>query len=235
MSRLRLSVPLLLIVALLTMLIGCIPGQTRYQDIGSGGGEFDVKMLAKSDMSRVAELGQREVLKSLRKMMVHLYNANPKQLNRGRSEGETKYTVQSSVKRIFGQQMRWNFPEFGGVRGNQILHLTFDKDYKGDRVLAFTAALVSMTMRSYNGTTQLYMLDQLDPQKIYNSARNFEVALKMVDIYPYLKQSGSRHITTMIGRATANQDLIAVLVADHLNRQITSVAQSVVTTLLLPI
>ena len=229
------SVPLLLIVALSTVLIGCVPGQTRYQDIGSGGGEFDVKMLAKSDMSRVAELGQREVLKSLRKMMVHLYNANPQQLNRGRSQGQSQYTVQSSVKRIFGQQIRWNFSEFRGVTGNKILHLTFDKDYKGDRVLALTSALVSMTMRSYNETTELYMLDQLDPQKIYNSARNFEIALKMVDIYPYLKQSGSRHITTMIGRATANQDLIAILVADHLNRQITSVAQSVVTTLLLPI
>ena len=197
--------------------------------------EYDLQMLAKSDMSRVAELGQREVLDALRSMMIALYAANPEQLKRGRSA-----TVRDSVERIFGERIRWDLPEFGSVKGNQLLGLPFDSEYRGDRVLAFTAALVSMTMRAYNGTTQLYLLDRLSPQKIYHSARNFETAAEMVRRVkqrggaPYLREQES-DLSRLLGRAAAVQDLMATLVADQTNRRITGSVHSVTAMVVLPI
>ncbi len=234
MSQFRLSLSLL-IVPVLLIPAGCVTDSVKYREIESTVNEYDIRMLAKSDMSRVAELGQREVLKSLRKMMVRLYAANPEQLRRAEYP-----TIKSNVERIFGGQIRWNFGEFGGVSGNSMLHLSFDESYRGDRVLLFTAALVSMTMRSYNGTTELYMLDQLDPQKIHNSARNFEVALRMVeqlrtDSGEYYLNSGDYRMASLVGRAVANQDLMAILIADHTNRQLTGIVQSVAAMVLLPI
>lgn len=234
MSCSRLSVLLFLALSLL-MGSGCVTNPERYKKIHSDAGKYDVRMLAKSDLSRAAELGQREVLKSLRMMMAQLYAANPQQLERAQYP-----TIEANVKRIFGQRIRWNFPEFGRARGNNLLHLAFDESYRGDRVLLFTAALVSMTMRSYNGTTELYMLDQLDPQKIYNTARNFEIALRMVEQVklegraPLLLQNGQQ-VSNQISRAAANQDLIAILIADQTNRQLTGVVHSLASMVLLPI
>jgi len=197
--------------------------------------EYDLQMLAKSDMSRVAELGQREVLDALRSMMIALYAANPEQLKRG-----SPSTVRANVERIFGAKIRWNFPEFGQVKGNQMLRLPFDSEYRGDRVLAFTAALVSMTMRSYNGTTQLYLLDRLSPQKIYHSARNFETAAAMAKRVkqrggaPYLRMEAGE-LSRLLGRAAAVQDLMATLIADQTNRTVTGTVHSVTAMVLLPI
>ena len=54
--------------------------------------------------------------------------------------------------------------------------LAFKPEYSGDRVFAFGVGLASMVFLAYSEKTEFYLTDTLDPQKLYNSSRNLEIA-----------------------------------------------------------
>ena len=204
--------------------------------------EFKISNFAKSDIDRIAEIHQQETLAHLRILMEKLYRRNPREWKKTGNPN-----LETAITRVFDDQHNWNFQELNNKRGIDSLYLTFQEDYQGDRVLAFISGLATMVLASYNDKTELFILDDLNPQKLYNSARNVEIAVWKLgntrdskgelfllsnDIDgPVRNLSFEREFGKIIGE----QDIMARIVAERNNRSIVRVVQSLATALFLPI
>src|SRR5690606_39007447 len=63
-----------------------------------------------------------------------------------------------------------------GLRDIQILSVALDPQYQGDRVAAFVLGMADMIIQAHDGKTRFYASDLLEAQRVYNAARNIEVA-----------------------------------------------------------
>ncbi len=125
--------------------------------------------------------------------------------------------------------------------------VAFQDAYNGDRVFAFMAALTGMVMASYDHKTAFYLTDRLEPQKLYNSARNIEVAVWKLSNAKLA--SGNRVLVTNsidgdvqnlsfereFGKMIAQQDMLALIIEDRSNRTITRAIQNAAAFRFLPI
>ena len=125
--------------------------------------------------------------------------------------------------------------------------LAFRDDYAGDRVLAFVAGLGSMMQTAFNDKTEFFVLDDLDPQRLYNAARNVEIAvwklsntraahgefflLSNETAGPLRNLSFEREFGKIIG----SLDVLSKIIADKENRTIVKVIQSLATAVFLPL
>lgn len=203
---------------------------------------FSASELLKSDIDSVAEVHLRESMASARLLMDKLYRRNPREL---RKSGNA--TAEAAVARAFDPRYSWRFPEISNQRGVDALQVAFRPDYAGDRVFAFGVGLASMIAQAYDDKTQFYMTDSLDPQRLYNAARNVEIAAwKLANSRgtggePMLlsneMSSGAPNLSfeREIGKLIAYQDTLAVIMAQRTNRIIRRVTQSLATAVFLPI
>jgi hypothetical protein len=67
-------------------------------------------------------------------------------------------------------------PKAQGRSGTDAILLALRADFEGDRVAVFIAGMGGMLNAAFDEKTEFFMLDDLDPQKLYNSARNLEIA-----------------------------------------------------------
>lgn len=203
---------------------------------------FDPSQLAKTDVDRVAETHQREIFHDLRLLTEKLYRRNPRELKKS---GQA--TVSAGVARIFLNRREWKFPELGSAHGTQAIHLAFREDYQGDRVLAFIAGLGGMIQTAFNDKTEFFILDDLDPQNLYNAARNVEIAV--------WKLSNDRHsqgelfllsneaagpvqnlsFEREFGKLINSLDILSKIAGGRNDRTVTKVVQSLATAVFLPI
>src|SRR5437773_3851737 len=84
--------------------------------------------------------------------------------------------MEAAVAHAFDGGAQFRFHELGDRRGNDAIMLALKPEYSGDRVFAFGVGFASTVFLSYNGETVFYLTDSLDPQKLYNSAGNIEIA-----------------------------------------------------------
>jgi len=155
---LRLLVPFLLFSSLL--LTGC------RNPVDSS--MFD--SLAKTDVDMIADSSLRELNRLMGELLVKLYKRNPSQLDHAPGMSVGQRQVQ-----IFDTSGRLSFAELGYRQGTDALNLAFDPLFKGDRVFALMAGMVGMVRSSYDWQEEQFMLDSLDEQLLFNSARNIEV------------------------------------------------------------
>jgi len=203
---------------------------------------FSASQLAKTDIDRVAEAHQREVFSNLRLLAEKLYRRNPRELKKsGRS------TIAAGVARIFEEPHAWNLPELQGKRGTQVIHLAFQESYRGDRVLAFVVGLGSMIQTAFQDKTEFFVLDDLDPQSLYNAARNIEIAVWKLstsrttqgELY-LLSNDGAGTIANLsfereFGKMIGSLDVLSKIVADKTDRTVVKMIQSIATAMFLPI
>lgn len=202
---------------------------------------FDPAQLAKSDIDRVADTHRREAFASLRLLAEKLYRRNPREWRKGGNAG-----LEAAVGRLFEPRYAWRLPELEGKWGTEAVLLALREDYRGDRVAAFVGGLGGMLHAAFEGKTEFFVTDDLDPQKLYNSARNAEIAawklaqardaagaplLLSNEMNPDYNLSFEREFGKLIG----NLDLLAGLVADKSNRTVAKVIQSVATAMFLPV
>lgn len=203
---------------------------------------FDPSQLAKTDIDRVAEAHQREMFLNLRLLTEKLYRRNPRELKKS---GQPR--VDAGVARIFEGQHEWKFAELRGARGAQAIHLAFREDYRGDRVLAFIAGLGSMIQTAFNDKTEFFLLDDLDPQGLYNAARNVEIAVwklsntrtSQAELF-LLSNEGGGPVQNLsfereFGKIIGSLDVLSKIVADKENRTVVKVIQSLATAVFLPV
>jgi hypothetical protein len=205
-------------------------------------GGFSASQLAKTDIDRVAEAHQQEIFLNLRLLTEKLYRRNPRELKKSGQPG-----VAAGVARIFEGRHEWNFTELQGKRGAQAIHLAFQEDYSGDRVLAFSAGLGGMIQTAFQNKTEFFVLDDLDPQSLYNAARNVEIAVWKLsngrtsqrELF-LLSNEGAGPIQNLsfereFGKVIASLDVLSKIIADKTNRTVVKVIQSLATAVFLPI
>ena len=124
--------------------------------------------------------------------------------------------------------------------------LAFDAHYQGDRVFALGVGLRGMLYKAYGEKSELFLLDSLDPQKLYNSARNIEIiawrlAHKRGAKGRLLLLTNSTNGTInlsferLFGKMIANQDMISEIIAAGANRTINKIVHSIAQAVFLPV
>ena len=203
---------------------------------------FDASQLAKSDIDRVAEAHQREIFNNLKLLAEKLYRRNPRELKKSGQPG-----VEAGLARIFEGRHEWKFPELQGKRGTEAIQLAFREDYTGDRVLAFIAGAGSMLQVAFNDKTEFFVLDDLDPQRLYNAARNVEIAVWKLsnartpqgELYLLSNEAAGPAVNLSFerefGKIIGSLDVLSKIIADKDNRMIVKAIQNLATAVFLPI
>lgn len=210
------------------MLSACAGHATAPGQSADGG--FNLTQLAKTDIDRVAEAHQREIFLNLKLLTEKLYRRNPRELKKSRQASGA-----AGVARIFEGQHEWKFTELQGARGIQAIHLAFREDYVGDRVLAFAAGVGGMIQSAFNDKNEFFVLDDLEPQGLYNAARNVEIAVWKLsnaraaqgELF-LLSNEGAGPMRNLsfereFGKVIASLDVLSKIVADKDNRMIVKV------------
>ncbi len=211
---------------------------------------FSAAQFVKTDIDRVADAYHREVFAGLRGLAEKLYRRNPAEFRKtGLAEVKEAAAVATDPAR------GWRFDEFGGRYGTDAVQLAFREDYSGDRVRALIAGLGGMMQNAFNGKDEFYMTDDLDPQNLYNSARNVEIVVwrlsnaRMTDGRLYLLtneaaqaaqpgqpgQAANLSFEREFGKIIGHFDLLARIVADKTSRTVVKVVQSLATAVFFPV
>jgi hypothetical protein len=198
--------------------------------------------LMKSDIDRLADVEMRENTQSLRILMTKLYKRNPAELKKS-----TSGTVDEMVGWVFEGDHKWNFEMLGGIKETDAIYLAFKPDFKGDRVLAFVVGLQTMMIKARGGKTEFFLTDSVDPQSIYNSARNIEIAAWKLSstrdeagkLYFQTNEMNAREqnlsFERELGRMVGRTDLYALTLSEKSQRGLTRFTQGLASALFLPI
>lgn len=213
-------------------------------DAGHAIGGFDPKQIAKSDIDRVADAHRREVFASVRVLAEKLYRRNPREWKKG---GHA--SVEAALDRLLDPRTGWRLTEAEGRSGTDAILLALRADFAGDRVAVFIAGMGAMLNVAFAEKTEFFMLDDIDPQKLYNSARNLEIAawrlsnardasgapLLLSNEMAVGSQPANLSFEREFGKMIGNLDILSNLVADKGNRVIARVTQSLATAVFLPV
>ncbi len=239
-----------LALGLLSLVTGCAATTASYPPAAPATGKrqppaergFRASDVAKSDIDVAAEAHAQESLASARLVMEKLYLRNPREWRKG-----SYASADAALARAFNPRFEFRFPELGQARGGNAILLAFKPEFQGDRVFAFGVGLASMIFLAYNGKTEFYLTDSLDPQKLYNSARNVEIAAWKLgnsrDASGQLMIASDEMTAEMrnlsfereFGKIIAYQDVMAQIAAQRTNRTIRRVVQGLATAVFLPI
>jgi len=208
------------------IMAGCASSQCDVK-----GRSFEMSSLVKNDIDLVTETHQRVVFAALKELAVKLYKRNPREWKK-----EGYKSVEEAVEALSSDP----FPSVNGKNSIDCIRLAFDEQYYGDRVKAFIAGLETMVLSSYDGRRSFYITNMLDAQKLYNSARNIELASWMIrtkydsNNKLFLVSTGDGNeinlsFERLFGKIINAQDMMAQIMADRSHRSIKNVIQSVVT------
>jgi len=232
------------LIFLVFWLSGCATNSpTETKPVPERGDRSTLNQLAKNDFDRMADVELDENTQSLRIIMTKLYKRNPRELHKS-----TPDPAEKMVNWVFDgeSQHNWQFKEIDNKQGTEAIFLAFDANYQGDRVLPFIVGLQTMLAKAHDNKKEFYLTDSLDPQRLYNVARNIEIAAwklsnsRDADGNLYLltneisdkdrNLSFEREFGKMIGRT----DLYATALAEKSQRMISRVMQNIATAVFLP-
>ena len=201
----------------------------------------DVKYLAKSDVDRIADTDRAEVVEGLLLIADKLYKRNPKEWKKAGMSSR-----KAAVERLRNRHyQRW--PEMNGLREGQAAALAFTDAYAGDRVAALVFGLLTMVDAAFEHKQEFYVLDSLNEVKLFNSARNMDVAIWKLghdrnaagELFLLSNEldPGNRNLSfeREFGRVMGLLDFMAKIVADRNGRGLSRLTHSVVSTLFLPV
>ena len=233
----RLAILLALPLLALT-LAGC---STRLGKDGRTETDYGVKYLVKTEVDRMADTTRKETAEGLLLIADKLYKRNPKEWKKGGAPSR-----EAAVDKLRQRQTR-NWPEFNGLREGQAASLAFTESYTGDRVAALIFGLLNMVDAAYEYKEEFFILDSLDEKRLYNSARNMEIAVWKLgndktakgELYLLANEldPNNRNLSfeREFGRVMGLLDLMAKIVADRNGRGLSRLTQGVVSTIFLPV
>ncbi|WP_423898464.1 hypothetical protein [Candidatus Pelagadaptatus aseana] len=228
-----LGIQTLLLSLMLVLLTGC----------SAQGGSFDLKGLAKSDIDLVADAHRRASEVMVMGLLEKFYKRNPRELRK--HKGVTLAQRQEQFKKR--QYDQASMANLNGVRGIDLIRLAFSDSYRGDRVFALMLGTQDMIDESYGGKHEFFILDDLDQQKLYHSARNLEVVAwllrsskdstgkPLILANSYDPDNLNLSFERLYGRLIGNQDMLAIIISGDTQRAINKVAHSVVSMTLMPL
>ena len=199
------------------------------------------RQLGKADLDRFADVEMRENSDNLRLLMTKLYKRNPHELAKSGANN-----VDERVNAVFANTSGWKFAEINQAQGSVAMQQAFQADFRGDRVLSFIAGLQTMLIKAHGGKEDFYLTDKLDPQNIYNAARNVEIAVWKLSnarddkAQLYLRSNelndSERNLSfeRTFGKIIGSLDLYAITLAEKSQRSITRIFQTLASALFLP-
>ncbi len=196
--------------------------------------DFQVKNLAKTNINIVSEIHIRQTTDLLKTLTRKLYKKNPEELKK-----VPGFTIDDRINQIFTCPPHTPYKDLGFKEGTDAILLGFEPDYKGDRVFAIIYGLHTMIHISYKSKCELYLLDYLNAQDLYNSARNIEILVWRLNTRH--KEDGSVFLLTneidgdtvnlsyerIFGKLISLQDTMAKIVATRNGRIIKEAIQTV--------
>ena len=196
-----------------------------------------IKNLGKSDIDLVSDIHIQALRDHLRELTLKLYGKNPDEL--GKIPG---FSLEHRMAQILDHPTDVSYRELDYKHSVSAIELAFDRHYRGDRVFALLLGISSMLRFSYNDRNELFLFDNLDPQKLYNSARNLEKIAwrlrtetlhgkELIDAGP---AHGQGSFEDEISRMVSIQDLMAEIIAAKTQRIVNKAVQSA-TTIFIPI
>lgn len=197
--------------------------------------------LGKSDLDRMADVEMRENTRSLRVLMTKLYKRNPRELKKS-----TSGSAEEMARWVFEGRQDWNFQSIGNVQGTDAIQQAFDPEFRGDRVLSLVVGMQTMLIKAHGDKTEFFITDSIDPQNVYNAARNIEIAVWKLS--NARDEAGQLYLLTNeindvernlsfereFGKIIGSLDLYALTLSEKLQRALTHVAQTLATALFLP-
>jgi len=207
--------------------------------------------LAKTDIDRIADLHRREAFASLKRLAEKLYRRNPREWRKGGHAG-----FESAVAQLSDPGRASLSPEpgvAGGRRSTTLILAGLREDYPHDRVAAFVGGLSNMLYDAFDGKAEFFVLDDLDAQKLYNAARNVEIAAwKLANARrtqleadipagaPILLSNEMSPVQNLsfereFGRLIGSLDILSQVAADKANRTVVKVVHNLATAVFLPI
>ena len=223
---------------------GNLAGNSGDNSVSNAVSSFDPKQIGKTDVDRVTDIHRREIFASVRVLAEKLYRRNPREWKKG---GHA--SIELALDRLLDPRTGWRSAETGGKHGTDAILLALRGDFEGDRVAAFIAGMGGMLNAAFEEKTEFFILDELDPQKLYNSARNLEMAawklanardaggalLLLSNETAQPSQPANLSFEREFGKMIGNLDILSGLIADKGHRTIARVAQSLATAVFLPV
>ncbi len=201
---------------------------------------FDAKYLAKTEIDRVIDTSRTEAISGLMIIADKLYRRNPREWRKAGFVSR-----EAALERLTQRQSLPTMLE--GKREGPAAMLAFREDFGGDRVGALMFGLLTMVDAAFENKAEFYVLDSLNEQKLYNCARNIEIALWKLatakngagELFLLSNEldPNNRNISfeREFGRAIGVLDLLSKVVADTNGRGVTRLTQSVATAFFLPV
>jgi len=230
----------ILIIFLTLALFSCSSSTLQRKD-STQYDKGSINQFGKSDFDRMADYEIRENIESLKILMIKFYKKNPNQLKKSTSDNAEKMT-----NWVFNGNHNWKFKRINNAQGVDALNQVFDDNFEGDRVLSLITGLYTMLIKAHGNKKEFYIFDSLDPQKIYNSSRNFEIIVWKLSSkknnkgQPYLisneisssqaNLSFEREFGKMIGRT----DYFAFTLSEKTERAVTRAIQNFTAGIFLP-
>lgn len=226
----------------LVLLAGCSGGHIQRKDGAHAQRAYTLSNLAKSDVDMISELTQREVLNGLKRLTLKLYRRNPQEYRKAGLDDP-----EAATARIFRDVGKGPQSPLAFVGWMDRLQLAFQEGYAGDRVHVLMEALTAMILAAYEYKTEFYLTDVLDAQKLYNSARNIEVAVwklstarlangqKMLLTNSMEGEVQNLSFEREFGKLIAQQDLLALIMEERSHRTINRIMHNVAAFVFLPI
>ena len=213
---------------------------THVDTRGQKENRFDPRYLAKTEIDRVSDLNRSEVVAGLRRIAEKFYRRNPSEWKRG---GQA--SLEATLDRLFSGGV--DFPELEGRREGAAVLFALGPNYRGDRVLGVMAGLLGMTYAAFENKDEFYFYDTLSEQKLYNCARNFEIAVwklssarnasgeSLLLSNELDRNNPNLSFEREFGRVIGLLDFLSRVMVDTNGRTITRVTQSLATAVFLPV
>ena len=226
--------------AVFAALFLCSACATQTAPDGKVSSSFNLRHLAQTDIDRVVEVNRSEVIASLRRLAEKLYRRNPREWQKAGLVNRD-----AALNRLFVPGASTDKID-GHSEGSAVL-LSLSANYEGDRVHAFITGLLGMVNAAFENKAEFYILDSLNEQKLYNCARNVEIAVWKIStaksdsgeplLYSNALDSNHPNLSfeREFGRIIALLDFLSIVVADKQGRSILRVSQSLATAIFLPI
>lgn len=230
----------ILIIFLTLALFSCSSSTLQRKD-STQYDKGSINQFGKSDFDRMADYEIRENIESLKILMIKFYKKNPNQLKKSTSDNAEKMT-----NWVFNGNHNWKFKRINNAQGVDALNQVFDDNFKGDRVLSLITGLYTMLIKAHGDKKEFYIFDSLDPQKIYNSSRNFEIIVWKLSskknnkgqLYLISNEIGSSQANLSFerefGKIIGRTDYFAFTLSEKTERAVTRAIQSFTTGIFLP-